>query len=134
MQPKPTNAEIESMQLAQRIPGASHSFGTMLGRVLTVWRPRPGAGIHAEELRRLAVPTLLIWGRDDLFSDPAIAERGVALLRHGKLEVVEGGHQPWRSQPERCATLVSEFLSTVPDGGHDNDYGPVSLYRPDLTE
>jgi pimeloyl-ACP methyl ester carboxylesterase len=105
-----TPAEIDSMQLAQRIPGASDSFGSLLGRVLTVWGARRGAGITRDELRRLTPPTLLVWGRADPFGELAAAEQGAALLPQGKLEVIDAGHQPWSGQPERCAALVSAFL------------------------
>ncbi|MDJ0848266.1 MAG: alpha/beta hydrolase [Myxococcota bacterium] len=105
-----TDAEVQSMMLAQGIPGARESFGSLLGRVLT-WRgARRGAGISRDELRRLEMPTLLVWGREDGFGSVAAAQRGVALLPQGRLEVVEGGHQPWCNEPERCAALVSEFL------------------------
>jgi pimeloyl-ACP methyl ester carboxylesterase len=105
-----TPAEIDSMQLAQRIPGASDSFGSLLGRVLTLWGARRGAGITRDELRRLSMPTLLVWGREDPFGELATAEQGVALLPQGKLELIDAGHQPWSGRPERCAAIVSAFL------------------------
>ena len=108
-----TAAEIDSMQLAQRLPGASDSFGSLLGRMLTPWGARRGAGITRDELRRMVLPTLLVWGRQDPFGELAAAEQAAALLPQGKLEVIDAGHQPWSGQPERCAAIVCAHLSAT---------------------
>lgn len=105
-----TDAELECARLAPRIPGAMRSFETLLGSLFRVGFVRPGIAVSVSDLRQIEAPTLLVWGRRDPFGTVATAERGVASMRNAQLEVVEGGHQPWSSQPGRCAELVVAFL------------------------
>lgn len=62
-------------------------------------------------LAAMAVPTLLLWGRDDPFAPVAGAERFERELPDTELVVVEGaGHFVYEDEPERCAEAVGGFL------------------------
>jgi pimeloyl-ACP methyl ester carboxylesterase len=72
------------------------------------WRRRARA--RPDELRRLAMPTLVLWGeRDPVGSVPA-ARAITELIPDARLEVLPTGHGPWLGQPTRTAAAVLEFM------------------------
>jgi pimeloyl-ACP methyl ester carboxylesterase len=71
---------------------------------------RPSLLLKIEELRSLAVPTLLIWGERDPLGGADVAQRSAAMISDARLEMLPAGHAPWLGHPERVATLVSDFL------------------------
>jgi pimeloyl-ACP methyl ester carboxylesterase len=71
---------------------------------------RHQARISAEELSRLAVPTLAVWGDHDPVGSPAIAEQVVDLIPDARLELLDAGHVPWLGHPDRVAELVGDFV------------------------
>ncbi len=65
----------------------------------------------ADQLGRLAIPTLLIWGADDPISPPPVGERLAELLPDAKLHVIAGGtHGVAYEQPEAVAGLIAAHL------------------------
>jgi len=73
-------------------------------------RWRPGARVSADELRQLAVVTLLLWGDHDPFGDAAVARATARAIPDARLELLPAGHGPWLGHPDRVAELVSEFV------------------------
>jgi pimeloyl-ACP methyl ester carboxylesterase len=64
------------------------------------------------QLSRLAVPTLILWGENDLFAPVAGAYRFKREIPDAKLVVLEGaGHFLYADEPRRCAREVAEFLA-----------------------
>ncbi len=66
-----------------------------------------------EELRRLHLPTLIIWGKDDRITPPCVAEefrQGIADARLAFLD--RCGHAPPIEQPLEFSRLVREFLQS----------------------
>ena len=62
-------------------------------------------------LRRITVPTLILWGRQDRFVPLAHADALHEGIKGSRLVVLDGaGHCVWLEQPEACAKLVTEFL------------------------
>ncbi len=73
---------------------------------------------HAE-LRRLAVPTLMIWGdRDPVV--PVVEARALAAeIPYARLEELPAGHVPQLGNPGRTAALLEEFVqATGPTAQH----------------
>ena len=66
-----------------------------------------------EELRRLDVPTLMIWGDRDPVVPVAQARAAAAEIPGARLEVLSAGHAPQLGQPERVAALLEEFALSV---------------------
>ena len=63
------------------------------------------------ELPRIAVDTLMIWGRDDRFGDVAVAEESVQLCTRGRAVYIDGAtHWVHHEEPERVNALLIEFL------------------------
>jgi len=65
----------------------------------------------AEELKRINIPTLLIWGRQDRITPLTVAYRFNDLLPNTKLEVIENcGHAPMMEQPDIFNRILSTYL------------------------
>jgi pimeloyl-ACP methyl ester carboxylesterase len=73
------------------------------------WRRR--GRVHPDELRRLAMPTLLLWGERDPVGDIPAARAVSELIPDAHLEVLPTGHGPWLGQPTRTATPVTDFVA-----------------------
>jgi pimeloyl-ACP methyl ester carboxylesterase len=64
------------------------------------------------ELRGIAQPVLVLWGRDDTRYQPIEeAKARAALLPDSRFEIVSGDHEPWLDDLEACASLISAFHS-----------------------
>lgn len=64
-----------------------------------------------EEYPRIAVPTLLLWGREDPVVPLAVGRRLAELLPNATLHVLDGcGHLPQEECPEASLEPVLEFL------------------------
>jgi pimeloyl-ACP methyl ester carboxylesterase len=70
---------------------------------------RPAMRIRPEHLRRLAVPTLMIWGDHDPIVSVADARAVAELIPDARLEVLPAGHAPQLGNAERVAELLTEF-------------------------
>ena len=68
-----------------------------------------------DHLERIAVPTLVVWGRDDLVVPSSDARGYVQRIRHAELVVLEDcGHVPMVERPVRFNRLLAGFAE--PDG------------------
>lgn len=65
----------------------------------------------AQRLHRVNVPTLLLWGEDDRFTDRGYADRMTASIEGAALQTIAGaGHFPTIEQPRETASRVAAFL------------------------
>lgn len=78
---------------------------------LRALRDRPDATPH---LKDIAVPTLVIVGREDAITPPTIAEKLVANIRGAKLVVLEkAGHYSSLEQPAGFTLAMQTFLAAL---------------------
>lgn len=70
---------------------------------------RRATRIGPEELGRLSVPTLMIWGDRDPVVPIGAARAAAQLIPDARLEVLRAGHVPQLGHPERVATLLTAF-------------------------
>jgi pimeloyl-ACP methyl ester carboxylesterase len=66
--------------------------------------------VRPDELRRLAMPTLVVWGERDPVGTIPVARAVTDLIPDARLVVLPTGHGPWLGQPTRTAAAVSDFL------------------------
>jgi pimeloyl-ACP methyl ester carboxylesterase len=85
-----------------------HVKQTMRRLVATQTKPIPDA-----DLRRIDVPTTLLWGRDDRMAPLAIAE--AAATRHGwPLHVIaDAAHAPHVEQPDAFVKVLATAIGDV---------------------
>jgi 2-hydroxymuconate-semialdehyde hydrolase len=118
------------------------------------WRQDPGALARAarqsdgevlagteERLKRLNVPTLVIWGEDDPYQPPELAEKLWDLLPDASIALLPGcSHYVTEDAPETVLPLILHFLRRryLGEEGHVHQHEPgqvlvdlgVSFERP----
>jgi pimeloyl-ACP methyl ester carboxylesterase len=68
---------------------------------------------YDEDLRRLEIPTLLVWKKRDPYLPVSIAKRAEKLIPNAKLELVEGyGHAPHKEGNNAFSEILAEFLES----------------------
>ena len=88
----------------QRFPG---------NRKATLQRPRTQEPLDPTPLKRLDVPTLIIWGAQDRWVPVADAFRLQTDIKGAKLALFEKpGHDPMEEDPKATAAAVADFLPT----------------------
>ena len=88
----PLTPELADLILAtERLPGFRHTFLSTLNTLIRVRGSRPAMRLTAEQLARIAQPTLVFWGQDDPFGPVEAGERMVKAMPDAELHVVGGG-------------------------------------------
>jgi pimeloyl-ACP methyl ester carboxylesterase len=85
----------------------------------TLWRAARDllAEDVSEDLRRIAAPTLLVWGERDTLVPPATGDLLRKVIEDSRLLVVEGaGHVPMFDRPEEFDAALLAFLAGEPIG------------------
>jgi pimeloyl-ACP methyl ester carboxylesterase len=101
---------IDAVAAAGRDPLAAATNLAELRACITPFGFRRSARLRPAELRRLTVPTLLIWGDHDPVGHVEAARTIAELLPEARLEILPGGHVPYFGDPQRAAALLSEFV------------------------
>jgi pimeloyl-ACP methyl ester carboxylesterase len=70
---------------------------------------RPAMRIRPDDLRRLSIRTLMIWGDRDPVVPMEAARAASQLIPNARLEVIPAGHVPRLGHPERVAELLTAF-------------------------
>jgi pimeloyl-ACP methyl ester carboxylesterase len=67
--------------------------------------------VRPEDLRRLAMPTSVVWGERDPLGSVAVARAVTGLIPDARIEVLPTGHGPWLGEPERTARVLTGFVT-----------------------
>ena len=68
-----------------------------------------------DELPRLQMPTLIVWGTEDRVLPYWQAQDTLTRLKKGSLELIPNcGHLPHVEQPERFVSILDGFLRNEP--------------------
>jgi pimeloyl-ACP methyl ester carboxylesterase len=95
----------------ESMTGYQRAYQSLLNGSLRLRGGRPGSGISRDELRAVRQPVLMIVGRKDPFTRPAITARAPASFAHASLVITEGGHLPWLDDLDLCASELNAFLA-----------------------
>jgi len=107
---------IESMVAAGSDPIASAADLAELRAITSPFGFRRSMRVRPEELRRLTVPTLVIWGDHDPVGAVKVAQATARLIPTAQLEVLPAGHVPFLGNPDRVSELLSRFIRSGSDG------------------
>jgi len=107
---------IDAIVAAGKDPIASAANLAELRAISSPFGFRRSVRVHPDELRRLTVPTLLIWGDHDPTGAITVAQGTARLIPGAQLEVLAAGHVPYLGHPERVSELVSRFVRSGSDG------------------
>jgi len=100
---------VDAMLAAAHDPVASNARMTELRTIISPEGWQSELETPLEELRQLAVPTLLIWGENDPLGGADVAQTVAASISGARLELLAAGHAPWLGHPDRTAMLVGDF-------------------------
>ena len=107
---------VEALVAAGRDPIAAAANHAELRAVISPLGFRRSARIHADELRRLTVPTLLIWGDHDPVGTVEAAQAAAGAVPDAQLEVLSAGHVPYLGHPQRVSELLAAFVRSGSGG------------------
>lgn len=117
---------FESLIDAAHDPVATAANRAEFQALLSPFDTRSATRIRPDDLRRLAVPTLMIWGDHDPVVSVADARVAAHLIPDARLEVLAAGHVPQLGNSERVAQLVQEFaLSRLIVGEEPHSHQPL---------
>jgi pimeloyl-ACP methyl ester carboxylesterase len=106
---------IESLVAAGRDPIASAANLAELRAIISALGFRPAMRVSPDDLRRMTVPTLLVWGDHDPVGGVEVAQATASLIPDAQLEVLPAGHVPWLGNPDRVSDLLSVFVRSGSD-------------------
>jgi pimeloyl-ACP methyl ester carboxylesterase len=99
-----TDADIELYREAWSQPGA---YASMLNWYRALLRKPPSPPVNL----RISVPTLLIWGAEDMFLGREMAQPSIDLCDDGRLVFIEGAtHWVHHEEASRVNELIEDFL------------------------
>ena len=107
---------VDLMVAVGRDPIADHAarteFRTLISpfALLTPSGWRRGSRVRPDELRRVAMPTLVVWGERDPIGGPSVAQEATGLIPKARLEMLPTGHGVWLGEPARTARAVEDFV------------------------
>jgi len=105
---------LDSLIDAGHDPVATRANMAEFRALLSPLGTRSATRIRPDDLRRLAVPTLMIWGDHDPVMSVKRARAAAALMPDARLEVLPAGHVPQLGNPERVAAMIDEFTRSLP--------------------
>ena len=105
---------LDSLVDAAHDPVAAAADVAEFQALLSPFGRRSATRFRPDDLRRLAVPTLMIWGDHDPVVPVADAREVADLIPDSRLEVLPAGHVPQLGNPERVATLLEDFARSGP--------------------
>ena len=83
--------------------------------VPAVGAPAPTPPPEADLPPPIDCPVLLIWGERDAVFVPAMADAIAGACRDCRVvRLAEAGHVPHRDEPDRCASLIRDFVHRHP--------------------
>jgi 2-hydroxy-6-oxonona-2,4-dienedioate hydrolase len=66
--------------------------------------------VRPDQLRQVAMPTLVVWGDHDPLGGVLVAQAVTDLIPHARLAVLPAGHAPWLGHPRQTAALIADFM------------------------
>lgn len=118
-----TDERVRRTAELQRFPG---------NREATLERARTQALLDPAPLKRLEVPTLILWGGKDRWVPAADALRFQHDIHGARLRIFENlGHDPMEEDPRATAAPVSDFLKPI-DSGSEQPHADGSRFGTDF--
>jgi pimeloyl-ACP methyl ester carboxylesterase len=100
---------LDSLVAAARDPVAVAANRAEFQALISPLGYRPATRTRPDDLRRLSVPTLMIWGDRDPVVPIEAARAAAQLIPDARIEVLPAGHVPQLGHPEQVAKLLTAF-------------------------
>jgi len=105
---------LDVLRLAGRRPSNAGTVAALMHAINGFRRPRPESVMTADELGRVTVPTLFVWGTEDVYLAPGDARAWIEKMPAATLHEVPGGHAPWLDDAAGCARVIAGHLTRGP--------------------
>jgi pimeloyl-ACP methyl ester carboxylesterase len=102
--------QLQALAAGNNDPVASRTDRAELAALMTLGGFRKDMRIKGEELARLNMPTLIIWGKDDPLGGEEVARNTSEAIPNSQLELLPAGHIPSLGYPEKTASLIQDFV------------------------
>jgi pimeloyl-ACP methyl ester carboxylesterase len=96
----------------QQLPSYRRTWLDLLHAFVGPFGARPHTALTEEDLRRLNMPVLFVWGERDTFGSPDVGRRAVHVMPHAEMVTIPYGHVPWVSNAAAVAQPIRTFLET----------------------
>lgn len=106
---------LEAMHHAMDRPFFAPGMASFAETAYRVRRAEPALHATDDELARITVPTVIVWGERDRFGGARVARRFASRLPRARLELLDAGHAPWFEHPAACARALTDLLESLPD-------------------
>ncbi len=63
-----------------------------------------------EEFKKINIPTLIIWGKDDKITPVSMAKQLNSLIPGSELKIIQGRHGIPLTSPQKVAQLINDFI------------------------
>lgn len=131
MQPKNTDSALEGLRFQgsyqediDRMPkvgaeAAYHFFQlptyldtwkTLIAAVSTLTGAKPHYQLVPDQLKKISMPVLLIWGDNDPFGNLEVAREATRILPNARLHEMRSGHLPHMDKPEETGKIIRNFI------------------------
>jgi pimeloyl-ACP methyl ester carboxylesterase len=101
---------IEALIASNNDPVASKAARTEFAAFLNLLGFRANMKIRTDDLAKLSMPTLVIWGDHDPIGEVDVARAASEAIPNCVLEVLPGGHIPWFGYLDKSARLILDFV------------------------
>lgn len=101
---------IEALAASNNDPLASKASRTEFSAFLNLLGFRPNMKIRTDDLAKLKMPTLVIWGEHDPVGGVDVARAVSKAIPNSVLELLPAGHVPYLGYPEKTAKLILDFM------------------------
>jgi pimeloyl-ACP methyl ester carboxylesterase len=101
---------IEALVASNNDPVAAKTSRAEFSAFLNFLGFKEDMKIRADDLGKLSIPTLMIWGLEDPLGGEKVARAIRELIPNCVLELMPTGHVPWLGYPDKTAKLISDFV------------------------
>jgi pimeloyl-ACP methyl ester carboxylesterase len=101
---------LDALRFGVRRRGNARTVAALMHAINLFRRPRPESVMTAEDLGRVAAPTLFVWGTDDPYLSPEGGRPSVERMPSAGLLEVPGGHAPWLEDAAGTAKAATRHL------------------------
>jgi pimeloyl-ACP methyl ester carboxylesterase len=116
---------VDEQRRLMTLPGFANAALRTRRAAIDLWGQRE---LVIDELHRLQVPTLVVWGGSDVVVPVSHGYAAAAALPDGRLEVLPGcGHMPHVEAPTAFVDALSRFLVDL--GAREGAKGPAGAGR-----
>lgn len=101
---------VKALAAENNDPIASRASRTEMSALVNLLGWRTNMRIRTEDLKKLIMPTLLIWGEWEPMGGADVAQGVSDAIPNSVLEMLPAGHVPWFGHPDKVAQLISDFV------------------------